>query len=418
MSPELPFGLGGGEDDGSGFDPSKMDMSQLGDALQQLGRMLSQGGAPGDDGPVNWTLAHDTARATVSAAGDPSVGDAERRAVEGAVSLAQTWLDGATGFAATPGAHAWSRSEWLEATLPAWRRVIEPVAGHVQEATTSLLPGADATGALPALPEGLPPELAAMAGPLMGQFAGMAKSMGAAMFGTQVGQGLATLAAEVVGAGDVGIPLTDDSTPALLPRNVAAFGEGLGQPADRVQLYVALREAAQQRLFSHVGWLRPRLLEAVEAYARGIHVDRERIEEAARSIDPQRPRGAAGPARLRGVRARGLPAAAGRPGPPGDPAGARRGLGRRRRDDRDRGPAARRRGAARERAPSPRQRRPGGEDCSRPWSGSSCARAGCATPPRCGPACASTGVPTAATGCGPTPTCSPRPTTSTTCPGS
>ena len=223
----------------------------------------------------------------------------------------------------------------------------------------------------------------------------------------------------MVGAGDVGIPLTDDSTPALLPRNVAAFGEGLGQPADRVQLYVALREAAQQRLFSHVGWLRPRLLEAVEAYARGIHVDRERIEEAARSIDPSDPEA------LQGLLASGVFV------PEDSPqqraalarletsAGARRGLGRRRSsttatEDRLPGAEALRESVRRRRA----SRRPGGEAVRRPWSGSSCARAGCATPPRCGPACASTGVPTAATGCGPTPTCSPRPTTSTTCPGS
>lgn len=287
MSPDQPFGFGTGE--GGGFDPSKLDMGQLGEALQQFGRMLSQGTGPGDDGPVNWTLAHDTARAAVSGAGDPVVGDAERRATEAAIALAQHWLDSATGFPATAGALAWSRSEWIEATLPAWRRVIEPVAGHVQDATSSLLPGPGQGEDVPALPEGLPPEMAAMLGPMMGQFAGMARSMGAAMFGTQVGQGLATLAAEVVGGGDVGIPLTEDATPALLPRNVAEFGAGLGLPADQVQLYVALREAAQQRLFAHVGWLRPRMLEAVEAYARGIHVDRARIEEAAQSIDPTDP---------------------------------------------------------------------------------------------------------------------------------
>lgn len=291
MSSGPPFGFtpGGGEEDGPGFDPSKMDMSQLGEMLQQLGRMLSQGTGSGSEGPVNWTLAHDSARGALAAAGDPSVGASERRSVEAAVSLAQVWLDDVTAFPPTAGAAAWSRSEWLEATLPAWHRIIEPVAAHVQDATSSLLPGtggADAGGAALALPEGLPPELAAMAGPMMGQLAGLAKSMGAAMFGGQVGQGLAMLAGEVVGAGDVGIPLTEDGTPALLPRNVLEFGEGLALPADQVQLYLALREAAAQRLFTHVPWLRPRLLEAVEAYARGIHVDRERIEDAARSIDP------------------------------------------------------------------------------------------------------------------------------------
>ena len=45
MSPDQPFGFGGAGGRRTGFDPSKMDMSQLGDALQQLGRMLSQGGA-------------------------------------------------------------------------------------------------------------------------------------------------------------------------------------------------------------------------------------------------------------------------------------------------------------------------------------------------------------------------------------
>jgi putative hydrolase len=292
MSSGPPFGFtpGEGDEGGSGFDPSKMDMSQLGEMLQQLGQMISAGTGPGQDGPVNWTLAHDSARAALAAEGDPSVGESERRSVEAAVSLAQVWLDDVTAFPPTAGASAWSRSEWLEATLPAWRRIIEPVAGHVQEATSSLLPGPEqGAGDALALPEGLPPELAALAGPMMGQFAGLAKSMGAAMFGGQVGQGLATLAAEVVGAGDVGIPLTEGGTPALLPRNVLAFGEGLGLPSDQVQLYLALREAAAQRLFTHVPWLRPRLLEAVEAYARGIHVDRERIQEAAQSLDPTDP---------------------------------------------------------------------------------------------------------------------------------
>ena len=292
MSPDQPFGFGSGGPGGE-FDPAKMDMSQLGEALQQLGRMLSEGTSGADSGPVNWTLAHDTARAAVSAEGDPSVGDAQRRGIEAAITLAQSWLDDATSFQATSGALAWSRSEWIEATLPAWQRIIEPVAGHVQEVSGALLPGTD-DGGEPGLPEGLPPELAAMAGPMMSQFAGMAKSMSATMFGAQVGQGLAMLASEVVGSGDIGIPLTESNTPALLPRNVRELGEGLGQPADQVQLYFALREAAQQRLFGRVAWLRPRLLEAVESYASGIHVDRDRIEDAARSIDPSDPEAISG----------------------------------------------------------------------------------------------------------------------------
>ncbi|HEY5136844.1 MAG TPA: zinc-dependent metalloprotease [Candidatus Nanopelagicales bacterium] len=292
MSGDVPFGFtpGEGDDPGDGgpgvpspfgaggFDPSSMDMAQFGAALQQLGQMLQSGGGS-DGGAVNWELARDTARGLVAQQGDPSVSAIERHEVEQALDLATLWLDPVTSFPATSsGGGAWSRSEWIEATLPQWRRIVEPVAEKVNESMSGMLP----TGGLP---EGLPPELAAMAAPLLG----MARQMGSMMFGGQLGQGLGTLAGEVLGAADVGIPLTDDGRSALVPRNVAAFGEGLGVDAEQVRLYLALREAASQRLFAHVPWLRSQLTAAVEAYAGGIHVDRERIERAAQEIDLQNP---------------------------------------------------------------------------------------------------------------------------------
>ena len=52
---------------------------------------------------------------------------------------------------------------------------------------------------------------------------------------------------------------------------------------------VALREAAHQRLFTHVPWLRQRLLATVTAYAQGITVDLSAIESAMGDIDPMNP---------------------------------------------------------------------------------------------------------------------------------
>ncbi len=52
---------------------------------------------------------------------------------------------------------------------------------------------------------------------------------------------------------------------------------------------MALREAAHQRLFGHVPWLRGHVLNAVETYAAGITVDREAVEEAMGRIDPTDP---------------------------------------------------------------------------------------------------------------------------------
>ena len=289
MSGNLPFGFsaGGGDDDSSGnpfggFDPSNLDpntcdMSQLGAALQQLGQMLQSGG--NDPSPVNWELARDTARKMVSAEGDPSLSAAQKREVEQALDLASMWLDPATSFpATTSGGGAWSRSEWIENTLGSWKSIVEPVAEKVNGSMGDIL-------STDAVPEGLPPEMMQT----MASLLGMAKQMGSMMFGGQLGQGLGVLSGEVLGAADVGIPLTNDGRAALLPRNIDAFGADLGVELDQVRLYVALRESAAQRLFVHVPWLRSQLTAAVEAYAAGIHVDRSRLEELSQTIDPNDP---------------------------------------------------------------------------------------------------------------------------------
>ena len=88
------------------------------------------------------------------------------------------------------------------------------------------------------------------------------------MFGAQVGQALGKLADEVVTSTDVGLPLAPAGTGVLVPQNVAEFAAGLDRPADEVRLFLALREAASQRLFAHVPWLRQQLQDAVHAYAR------------------------------------------------------------------------------------------------------------------------------------------------------
>ncbi len=243
-----------------------MDPGQLGAIFQQLGRALSSD----QTGPVNWELARDMARQTVSAKGDASVSNSDQRAVVDAVELADTWLDAVTAIpAGVKTARAWSRAEWVEGTLPTWRKLVEPVATRVAGSMDQMVPA----------------EMRQMAGPLLG----VIQRMGGAMFGGQVGQAIGELATEVVGSTDIGLPLGPAGTAALLPANVGAFGEGLGVPADQVRLYLALREAAHHRLFAHVPWLRAHLLGAVEAYSRGIKVDTSRLEEAVGRLDPSDP---------------------------------------------------------------------------------------------------------------------------------
>ena len=288
MSGDVPFGFGSSshdpDDDESGNDgnqglPEGFDLASIGAALQQLGMMLQAGGE-GSEGPVNWNLATDVARQNIAVAGDPSVGGAQRRAVKDAVGLADVWLDTAMQFPATAGdARSWSRSEWLEATMPAWRRIVAPIARQLEATMQGLMPSdPSATDALGFSGMDIP-----------GMPVGMAKMMGSAMFGMQVGQGLAALATEVVSASDVGIPLTSDGHASLIPGNIKAFSEGLDLPDADVLVFLALREAAHERLFAHVPWLRGRVEGALEGYASGIKVDRDRIENAIAGVDLQNP---------------------------------------------------------------------------------------------------------------------------------
>jgi putative hydrolase len=236
----------------------------LGQMLQQLGQMMSWSG-----GPVNWDLANQAARQVVAASGDRSVSAAERREVDEAFRLADTWLDGATEFPATGGSpRTWSRAEWVEGTGAAWRALVDPVAARVSDA----------------MGKALPPEMAQAAGPLVG----MMQQVGVSMWGAQVGHSIGTLAGEVVGSADIGVPLADGH-PALLPQNVRAFGEGLGLELRDVTLYLALREAAFVRLYAHAPWLRAHVTSLVEEYARHVNVDTQGIESTLRDIDPSRP---------------------------------------------------------------------------------------------------------------------------------
>jgi putative hydrolase len=270
-----------------GMDPAAMaaasglpdDPRLLGQVLDQVRRMLASSG----EGPVNWDIAHDVARQAAVTEGDPSLTAPQARQVSEALSVAELWLDAATDLPPAGGpVRAWSRSEWVEQTLPTWRTLTEPVASSLTTALAGALGGqlGDALDDAEGLPPGLLPAGASI------DPAQLVRSLGAAVFGMQVGQAAGTLSREVFGITDIGLPLVREPSTALVPSNVEAFAAGLDAPVDEVRLFLALREAAHARLFTHVAWLRAHLLGAVEAYARGITIDLESLEEAVHSIDP------------------------------------------------------------------------------------------------------------------------------------
>ena len=265
--PDDPFGLsrlfGSGMGGALGGNPAEL--------LGMLQRAMSWTG-----GPVNWDLARDVSE-RAAREDDRPVTPEETRAVADAGRLADHWLDAVTSLPAEGSEMAaWTRTGWLTTTLHSWRQLVDPFAARVNSALVESLSQ-----------QQLPPEAAALLGGAgTGAFTGFLQQIGGALFGYQVGQGLGTLAGEVLGTTDVGLPL---GRPALLPRNVADFADGLEVPEDEVRLYLALREAAHQRLFAHVPWLRAHVADAVEAYGRGVDVDLSGVQRAVEEIDPQNP---------------------------------------------------------------------------------------------------------------------------------
>jgi putative hydrolase len=265
------------------------DPNQFADALRQFADLLSWQG-----GPVNWDLAKNVARHAISAAGDPSVLDAQRREITEAVRLADLWLDEATTFpSGIRKIEAWSRSEWLEATFPIWAKLCDPIAAKGVEAMGGML-NIDPTQLGDDVPEEMRQALGALGGGAggLGGLAGlgaMLRQIGGAMIGSQTGTAVGELAREVVGSTDIGLPLGPEGVAALLPAGVAQFGQGLSVDAGEVRLFLALREAAHHRLFAHVPWLRGHLLGAVEQYASGITIDMTRLQEAIPDVDITNP---------------------------------------------------------------------------------------------------------------------------------
>lgn len=271
----------------SGVDPEQLarmsgmgDLSRLNSAeLGGLQAHLQQLFAGASSGTVNWTMGQDLALRTVRGDGDPVITAADAERTRDSLAVADLWLDAATDFMPAPGPReAWTRSQWVERTAPVWKDVCGPVA----DAATSAL-----GDALEHQIKRLPESDAAAA--QMGALGRVMRSMAGTAFGLQLGQAIGELGRQAVAATDVGLPLTREPGTALIPTNVAGFAAELEADVEQVRLFLAVREAAAARLYAHVPWLRGQLLAAVEAYARGIVIDIDAVEQAVAQVDPNDP---------------------------------------------------------------------------------------------------------------------------------
>lgn len=265
----------------SDIDPAKLasaaglpnDPAVVAQLMSQLQSAMHYDG----DG-VNWAIAHEQAKSIAASSSQPTT-EADRNSLEAALSIAALWLSEATFISElTITPRLMSRSEWVQATIPVWTQLAEPVALSIANALTDVLR------------QQAPAEMSEMidgASKLM-------RNVGGTLFAMQLGQVVGQLSSEVLSGGDIGIPLLDAShgaelQAAILPQNLPSFGEGLDIEADQIQLYIAVRELAHARLFRHAKWLRLQLMTAITEFAHGIRIDTSRLEELAADFDPSNP---------------------------------------------------------------------------------------------------------------------------------
>ena len=197
-----------------------------------------------------------------------------RSSVVDAFTLADLWLSEATTLSELSSPpQAMTRGEWVEQTVPVWREIADPVSTSIADALVQALDGQ--------VPDDMR-EMVQGAGKMM-------RGLGATMFAAQFGRVLGNLSREVVSGGDVGIPVLPAGTAAVIPQNIADFGEGLEIPDDQIALYLAVRELAYARLYRHAKWLHLQLLSQITDFARGVTVDVEALEDVAGRLDPSNP---------------------------------------------------------------------------------------------------------------------------------
>lgn len=248
----------------SGMGGMSMDPAQMSGFMSQL-----QGMFAGDP----WASARQQALHIANRDG-LGIADGARTSLADAFVLAGLWLGEATTISELASApQAMTRGEWVEKTLPVWKEIADPVSTSIADALTD------------ALETQVPPEMQSMvdgAGQLM-------RGLGGSLFAAQFGQVLGRLSLEVVSGGDVGIPVLPAGTAAVIPQNIADFGEGLEIPEDQIALYLAVRELAYARLYRHAKWLHLHVLSQITDFARGVTVDIEALEGLASRLDPTNP---------------------------------------------------------------------------------------------------------------------------------
>lgn len=297
-------------------------------------------------GAIDWSLAERAAREVARVGDRPPTGE-ERARLEEAFRLAEHWLD-ASALPQPPDAGrtlVLDREEWIDLAIPMFMRLIGPLAEASTDALVALASrqlgelgrmledspdaldglldgGLGAMGLDPARldeldlrafgldeaqaaqmkeqmramlssEEGLSGMLRGALGAMGGTARGAAdpgaalRPAAATLNALQAGQVIGTLARQVHGHRDLGLPTAPRSTAGLVAVNVAETFDGYDLDATEVAVVLAVTEAAHRRLHHAISWLDEHVVRLIGRFAAAMTVDETQLRELAEQMEQQ-----------------------------------------------------------------------------------------------------------------------------------
>ena len=255
-------------------------MSQMSQASGAMGFNPLTGNANNSTSLVPLETIREIGRQFIAAQSQLPVGTVDLTQSSTALDLADLWLNDATIFPALTRhpSSAWSRREWLEASVEGWQKLVEPLANGMAGALGSIVAQSESSDQLDEAESEINNPLNSLPAMLP-----ILRSVMDTLFATQLGNSVGALALTVTGSNDVALPLFKSFNAHLIPQNAIGWGEGLDIPEDEIRLFLALRECAAARLFAHTPWLSQYIYDAVSSYATGIRIDIQTMQEQAES---------------------------------------------------------------------------------------------------------------------------------------
>ena len=263
------------------FSEMGVDPNALAGAKSFLESMQSASKS-GEQSLITASSLREIAKNIITANGDLPIGTIDQEKLSQSLMIANTWLDSEILFPASalPNQSAWSKRDWLDATVSSWQLLFEPLALGMADALSDVI--SSSTSQLPIEFAGSENQSPQQQEAMKQMLARLLRGFMGTLIATQLGQGVGSLANSITGANDVAIPLlAADSGAHLIPQNITEWSAGLGIDPEQVAIYLALREAAAARLFANNNWLAGYIKEVITAYGSGISIDVESITRQA-----------------------------------------------------------------------------------------------------------------------------------------